>query len=144
MGCDSNLRTYTFEQNKFKKEFAIMNQVFRQNAQISVEKVFYKFINNSKFGYNCRNNTDNCTFAAIFDEIEKLSDAKRFQNVFDQEISEFFSIEFFDQQIEEECNNKITSLDLQDKYFEGRKNSLEFQKLSSIQSSLLKKSRQKK
>ena len=121
-----------------------MNQVFRQNAQISVEKVFYKFINNSKFGYNCRNNTDNCTFAAIFDEIEKLSDAKRFQNFFDQEISEFFSIEFFDQQIEEECNNKITSLDLQDKYFEGRKNSLEFQKLSSIQSSLLKKSRQKK
>ena len=85
MGCDSNLRTYTFEQSKFKKEFAIMNQVFRQNAQINVEKIFYKLMNNSKFRYDCRNNTDNCTFAAIFDEIEKLSDAKQFQNVFDQE-----------------------------------------------------------
>ena len=62
-----------------------MNQVFRQNAQINVEKIFYKLMNNSKFRYDCRNNTDNCTFAAIFDEIEKLSDAKQFQNVFDQE-----------------------------------------------------------
>ena len=85
MGCDSNLCTCTFEQSKFKKEFAIMNQVFRQNAQINVEKFFYKLMNNSKFRYDCRNNTDNCTFAAIFDEIEKLSDAKQFQNVFDQE-----------------------------------------------------------
>ena len=46
---------YTFEQSKFKRHFVIMNQVARENAKSSVEKEFYKLMNNSNFGYYCRN-----------------------------------------------------------------------------------------
>ena len=35
-----------------------MNQKGRQNATSSVEKDFYKLLNNSKFGIDCRNNID--------------------------------------------------------------------------------------
>ena len=50
----------TFEQQRFKKNFIIKNQVSRQNAKNNIEKDFYKLLNNSNFGYDCRNNLDNC------------------------------------------------------------------------------------
>ena len=33
-----------------------MNQKSRQEAKNSIEKDFYKLMNNSNFGYDCRNN----------------------------------------------------------------------------------------
>ena len=51
---------YTFGQEPFKKDFIIMNHVLRQNAKNNVEKDFYKLLNNSNFGYDFRNNIDNC------------------------------------------------------------------------------------
>ena len=53
---------YTFEQSQFKRDFVIMNQVSRQKATSKVKKDFYKLMNNSDFGNNCRNNIDNCNF----------------------------------------------------------------------------------
>ena len=53
---------FTFEQAMLKKEFVIMNHVSRQNAKTSVEKDFFKLMNNSNFGYDCRNNIDSCFF----------------------------------------------------------------------------------
>ena len=38
---------YKFE--CFKKEFILMNQRSRKNAKNSIEKDFYKFMNNSNF-----------------------------------------------------------------------------------------------
>ena len=71
--------------------------------------------------------------------MEELSYAKRYQNVFDQDISEFVS--FFDQDIsefvsceilersiEEEFLNKIASLNPNDKYYEARKHSFQSKK----------------
>ena len=81
---------YTFEQSKLKKDFVIMAQVARQNAKTSVEKDFYNLMNNSNFGYDCRNNADNCTFISIFHKIEELSYTKKYQNIFDPNISVFF------------------------------------------------------
>ena len=49
-------RHFTFRQEMFKKEFVISNQVARQNAKTPMEKNFYKLMNNSNFGYDCRNN----------------------------------------------------------------------------------------
>ena len=57
---------YTFEQKKFKKDFVIINQVSRENARTDVEKHFYKLMNNSNFGYDYRNNADNCYFSPIY------------------------------------------------------------------------------
>ena len=39
-----------------------MNQVSRKNAKTDMEKDFYKLMNNSNFGYDSRNNADNCYF----------------------------------------------------------------------------------
>ena len=53
---------YIFKESMFKKDFVIMNQVSRQKATTTVEKDFYKLMNNSNFGNDCRNNIENCTF----------------------------------------------------------------------------------
>ena len=133
---------YTFEQSKFKKEFVIMNQVSRQNAQTDVEKELYKLVNNSNFGYDCRNNADNCFFQPIYNEIEELSYAKRFRNVFDQNVSDFVLSEILERQIEEEFLNKLCSLDPQDEHYKARKNSLEIQKRRDLDAVVsMKKSR---
>ena len=72
-----------------------MNKVSRQNAKTDVEKDFFKLMNNANIAYDCRNNADNCYFSPIYDELEELMYAKRYQNVFDQSISEFVSWEKF-------------------------------------------------
>ena len=116
---------YTFEQKKFKRDFVIMNQVSRENSKTDVEKDFYKLMNNSIFGYDCRNNADNCYFLPIYNELEELMYAKQYQNIFDQSISEFVSSECLERQIDEEFSNKIAKLDPNDKYYDARKVSLE-------------------
>ena len=62
---------------------------------------FYKLMNNSNFGYDCCNNADNCFFQPIYSEIEELSYAKRYQNVFDQQISDFVSTKIVEDRTEE-------------------------------------------
>ena len=46
-----------------------MNQKSRQTASIKVEKDFYKLLNNSNFGIDCRNSIDNCSFELIYDGV---------------------------------------------------------------------------
>ena len=60
----------TLEQKRFKQKFILMNQKSRQKSNNSVEKDFYKLMNNSNFGYDCRNNLDNCKFVPIFDDYQ--------------------------------------------------------------------------
>ena len=45
-----------------------MNQKLRQTESSSVEKDFYKFLNNSNFGIDCRNNIANCYLEPIYDD----------------------------------------------------------------------------
>ena len=123
---------YTFEQKKFKRDFVVMNQVSRQKAQTDMEKDFYKLMNNANFRYDCRDNANNCYFSPIYDEIDELLYSKRYQNVFDQSISNFVSSEILENQIEEEFLNKIRKLDQNDDYYEARKKSLETQKRKSL------------
>ena len=63
----------TFEQSRFKRNFILMNQKSRQLSKNNVEKDFYKLWNNSNFGYDCRNNLDNCKFVPIFDEFREVT-----------------------------------------------------------------------
>ena len=55
----------------------LKNQVARQNAKIAIEKDFYKLINNRNFGYDCRNNLDNCQFIPTFDELREITYLKK-------------------------------------------------------------------
>ena len=79
----------TLEQSRFKQNFILMNQKSRQLSKNSVEKDFYKLMNNSNFGYDCRNNLDNCKFVPIFDELGEITYINRYHNVFDQKVSQF-------------------------------------------------------
>ena len=45
-----------------------MNQKNRQNAKNSIEKDFYKLLNNTNYGYDCVNNLGNCIFVPKLDE----------------------------------------------------------------------------
>ena len=64
---------FTFAQSKFRKDFVVMNQKARQTASSSVEKDFYKLLNSSNFGIDCRNNIDNCYLEPLYDDFSEIS-----------------------------------------------------------------------
>ena len=73
----------TFEQKRFKQKIILMNQKSRQELKNNIEKDFYKLMNNSNYGYDCRNNLDNCKLVPIFDEFKELAYIERYRNIFD-------------------------------------------------------------
>ena len=80
-----------------------------------------------------------------FDELEEMIYSKRYQNIFDQSISEFVSSEYLERLIEKDFSNKIARLDPNDEYYDARKNSLEIQNKKELEAVFsMKKSRQKK
>ena len=102
---------YTFEQCAFKKDFVIMNQVFRQKAKTKVEKDFYKLINNSNFGNDCRNNIDNCSSRPIYDHIEEISYIQKYASLCkNDEYKDFACPKKIRQQTEQDYNYEIMSI----------------------------------
>ena len=71
----------TFEQSRFKRDFTLMNQKSRQLSKNYVEKDFFKLMNNSNFGYDCRNNLGNCKFNPIFDELGEITYVNCYHNI---------------------------------------------------------------
>ena len=57
-------------------------------------------MNNSNYGYDCRNILDNCKLVPIFDEFKELTYIERYRNIFDQKISEFVTADLIKQNIE--------------------------------------------
>ena len=47
-------------------------------------------MNNANFGNDYRNNADNYYFSPIYDEIDEFSFPKCYQNIFGQDIFDFF------------------------------------------------------
>ena len=92
----------TFEQARFKQNFILMNQKSRQQSKNSVEKDFCKLMNNSNFGYDCRNNIDNCKFVPIFDEYKEITFINRYHNIFDEKVSKFVSPDLLKSQIDKD------------------------------------------
>ena len=77
----TRLYKHYFEQKRLKRNFILMNQKSRQTAKNKIESDFFKLLNNANFGYDCRNNLDNCLFESINDEINKLSFIRRYCNI---------------------------------------------------------------
>ena len=71
----------------------------------SIEEDFYKLMNNSNFGYDCRNNLDNCQFVPIFDELQEITYLKRYYNYLDSKVSRFVSSDLIRQEMEEKYND---------------------------------------
>ena len=86
-----------------------MKQKSRQIAQTNVEKDFYKLLNNSNFGIDCRNNIDNRTLEPIYDEISEIAFIKKYENIFDNE--KYFQFSEINV-ITEEVNEKYERLHL--------------------------------
>ena len=100
----------------------------RQNAKTPMEKNFYKLMNNSNFGYDCRNNFENCYFTPEVDEIEEMACIRKHQSIHDPSIVNFFSSDHLEKQINEDFDNKIAKLDFEDDFYEAKKTSLEMQR----------------
>ena len=90
---------YASEQECFKKEFILINQSSRQNANNSIEKDFYKLMNISNFWYDCHNNLYNCQFVPISDEFQEITYLKIYYNYFDLKVSSFVSSDLIRQKI---------------------------------------------
>ena len=101
---------FTFEQDTIKKDFVLMNQFARQNATNDIEKNFYKLMNNSNFGFNCRNNLNNFRFEPLINEIEELTYIKRYHNLFDNKIKDFVSSQILEQNINQEYDQAASQI----------------------------------
>ena len=95
-----------------------MNQRSRQNAKNSIEKDFDKLINNSNFGYDCRNDLNNCQFVPIFDELPEITYLKRYYNYFDSKVTSFIPSHLIRQEVEEKYNDLLMKLSKHNKYYE--------------------------
>ena len=125
---------YTFEQERFKRDFILMNQKSRQNAKNSVEKDFYKLMSNSNFGYDCRNNLDNCQFVPIFDELKEITYIKKYYNFFDPNVSKFVTSDLIAQEIEEKYNDDMIKVSKEDKFYKIKKSAADTEKAQALES----------
>ena len=122
-----------FEQARFERKFMLMNQKSRQQSKNDIEKDFYKLMNNSNFGYDCRNNLDNCKFVSIFVELRELTYINRYYNIFDSKISEFVTADLLKADIEEKFNNKLMKLDKEDKFYEIKLQTIKTERLANLE-----------
>ena len=117
---------YYFDQERCKPNFILMNQKARQEAPDKVESDFCKLLNNSNFGYDCRNNHDNCVFQPINDEINELSFIKRYHsNLYDKDLAPFITSRVLQEDIDERYNNERQKIKETDKFFAAKVRSIE-------------------
>ena len=120
---------FTFEQSRFKRDFVLNNQRKRQKAKTSIEKDFYKLMNNVNFGYDCRDDANNAKFQPIIDEVNEITYIKKYYNLFDNRVSKFVNSDVLEQQVNEQFEQNISTVKHNDPYktaciktFESQKN----------------------
>ena len=121
-----------------------MNQKSRQESKNDNEKDFYKLMNNTNFGYDCRNNLYNCKFVLIFDELKELTYIERYHNIFDPKISEFVTADLIKQNIEATYNDKLIKLDKEDKFYQIKLDTLNTERSTNLEAANSFENKQKK
>ena len=136
---------YTFKQDTFKKDFVVMNQDARKAAETKVEKDFYKLLNNSNLGYDCRKNNDNCNLELLYNGVEEVKYIKKYTNIFtDHKLKEIFTGDILREQIEKEIDEKINEYEVNDKFYcanEAEMQQLREEELEAIDGFLNKRKR---
>ena len=88
-----------------------MNQKARQTASSSVEKDFYKLLNNSNSDIDCTNNIDNCYLDPTYNDFLEILYIKNFSTIFGNDaFRDFFSPNIFREQITQIFQSKIFAL----------------------------------
>ena len=90
-------------------------------------------MNNSNFGYDCRNNPDNCKFIPIFDELKEINYIQRYYNIFDSKISQFLTADLIKNSIEEKYNDNLIKLDKEDKFYAIKLDALNNKRLTDLE-----------
>ena len=116
---------YTFKQDIFRRDFVIMNQNARKTAKTSIEKVFYKLLNNSNFGNDCRNSIGNCQLELLYDGLDELKYIKKHTSILsDQQLSIFFSTDILKEQLNNEFKEQCANLNENDSFYFSIKENL--------------------
>ena len=97
--------------------FKIENQKF-------CEKRFVNS-NNASFGYDCRNDIDNCKFEPIHDEIDYISYIRKITSLFGKSVSEFLNSRVIAEEIDVKFNKGMMRIDPNDRFREAKINALE-------------------
>ena len=110
---------FTFKQDTFKRDFVVMSQDARKIAKTKVEKEFYKLLNNSNFGNDCRSNIGNFKLELLFNGLDEMTYITKFTNILQESrYREFFTIDLLKQQIQTEFFLKKTeNLDQDDPFY---------------------------
>ena len=99
-----------------------MNQRARQTVTSSVEKDFYKLLNNSNFGIDCRNNVGNCYLGLSTIIFQKYLTSKNLQLFFGNDtFRDFFSPSLLKDEITQTFQSKIFALNKEEITYEARK-----------------------
>ena len=121
-----------------------MNQYSRQNATNDIEKIFYKLMNNSNFGFDCRDNFNNLKFEPLIDEIEELSFVKKYRNLFDEKIKDFVSSSILEEKINQDFDQEMSLIKENDPFRNSRITELENQRDTNLDALELLKKKEKK
>ena len=98
-----------------------------------LKKIFFKLMNNSNFGYDCRNNLDNCNFNPIFDELGEITYVNRYHNIFDEKVSSFVSTDLVKQHVEEKFNDKLAKLNKEDQFYNIKFQTIKDERLAELE-----------
>ena len=90
-------------------------------------------MNNSNFGYDCRNNFDNCKFVPIFNEYKKLTYIHRYHNIFDEKVNQYVTSELLRADIEGKCSDKLSKLDKEDRFYEIKLQKIKTERLQPLE-----------
>ena len=99
-----------------------MNRKSRQNAKNTIEKDFFKLMNN--FGYDCRNNANNGKFEPIIDEVNEITYIKKHYYHFDSKISNFVNGVALEQEVEQNFQQQIANVKHKDPFGSSKINSI--------------------
>ena len=121
-----------------------MNQKSRQQSKNSIEKDFYKLMNNSNFGYDCRTNLDSCKFVSIFEEFQELTYTNRYHNIFDPKVSQFVTSYLLKAGVEEKYNDKLLKLDKEDRFYKTKLQTIKTERLQQLEAAEKFEQEQKK
>ena len=123
-----------------------MNQKPRKVATANVERDFYKLLNNSNFGIDCRNNIGNCYLEPIYDDFCEISYIKNYTAIFnDDTFRNCFSPTLLREEITSTFDSKTFELNNEDPTYEACKNIMKDKKLkSSMLLTATKKTRESK